>query len=123
MNIRTGIIGSAFFLLLSVALMVPSAHTYGQLVAQENLLSHGKNELVSYRIDYPSESSMMENLMNLPFLSNTYLEEELYIESWMLSPFENVSMDEELNVESWMTNPFAADQESEVEEWMASLWY
>lgn len=123
MNIRTGLIWSAFLFFLGIALIAPAANTYGQLVAQENLLSQRNNELVSYRIDFQSESNKMENWMNLPFLSTTYLEEELHLESWMVTPFESTNIDEDLTVESWMMVPFETDQETEVEDWMASVWF
>ena len=48
MNIRKGLIWSTFFLLLVIALVAPTTKSYGQLVAQENLLSKRSSELVNY---------------------------------------------------------------------------
>jgi len=113
MNIRTGLIRSTFLLLLGIGLVAQTAKSYGQLVAQESLLSKRNSELVYYT---------MERWMIVPFESS-YVEEELYLESWMIAPFESVIIDEELSVESWMTVPFGADQETEIEDWMASIWF
>jgi hypothetical protein len=71
MNIRTGLVRSAFFILLGIALVALTAKSYGQLIA----------------------------------------------------PFESINIDEELAIEYWMTVSFEADQETEVEDWMASIWF
>jgi hypothetical protein len=45
------------------------------------------------------------------------------MESWMIAPFESVIIDQKLTVESWMTVPFGVDQDTEIEDWMASAWF
>ena len=121
MKIRTGLLTSAFILILGVAMLTPTANTYGQLIAQENLQTMRNYERVHYNTDFKSEISGIEFWMVLPFVNNLD-EEELYLETWMIAPFESVSIDHDLTVESWMTIPFDADQETEVEDWMASAW-
>ena len=113
MNLRKGLVWSTFFLLLGIALIAPTTKSYGQLIAQENLLSKRSSELVNYT---------KENWMIVPF-ETSYVEEELYLESWMIAPFESVVIDKDLTVESWMITAFEADQETEVEDWMASVWF
>ena len=122
MNIRTGLVRSAFLLLLGIALVALTAKSYGQLIAQESLLSKRNVELVYNTTDNKSASSGIEHWMIVPFESS-YVEEELYLESWMIAPFESVTIDEDLTVESWMMVPFEADQETEIEDWMASVWF
>lgn len=122
MKIRTGLVTSAFLLLLGIALLAPTTNTYGQLIAQENLLSMRNREVVHYTADLKSEISVIEFWMVLPFV-NTLDEEELYMESWMIAPFESVIIDQKLTVESWMTVPFEANQDTEIEDWMASAWF
>ena len=113
MNIRKGLIWSTFLLLLVIALLAPTTKSYGQLIAQENLLSKRSSELVNYT---------KEHWMIVPF-ETSYVEEELSLESWMITPFESINIDEDLSVESWMMVPFEADQETEVEDWMAAVWF
>ena len=103
MKIRTGLVTSAFLLLLGIALLAPTTKTYGQLIAQENLLSMRYREVVHYTADLESESSGIEHWMIVPFESS-YVEEELYLESWMIAPFETGIVEDELTVESWMTS-------------------
>lgn len=122
MKIRTGLVTSAFLILLGIALLAPTTKTYGQFVAQENLLSMRNREVVHYTADLKSEISGIEFWMVSPFV-NTLDEEEFYVESWMIAPFESVIIDHELTVESWMTVPFGVDQDTEIEDWMASAWF
>ena len=122
MKIRTGLATSAFLLLLGIALLAPTTKTYGQLIAQENLLSMRNREVVHYSADLKSEIGGIEFWMVLPFV-NTLDEGEIYLESWMIAPFESVIIDQKLTIESWMTVPFDANQETEVEDWMASAWF
>ena len=122
MNIRNGLIWSTFLLLLVIALVAPTTKTYGQLIAQESLLSKSNSKLFYYTIDNKSASSGIEHWMIVPWESS-YVEEELYLESWMVASFGSVIFDEDLTVESWMIVPFGADQETEVEDWMASTWF
>jgi hypothetical protein len=122
MKIRTGLVTSAFFLLLGIALLAPTSKTYGQLIAQENLLSMRNYEVVHYTADLKSEISGTEFWMLVPFVNNL-VEEEFYLESWMIAPFESVVIDQELTVESWMTVLFGVDQDTEIEDWMASAWF
>ncbi len=122
MKIRTGLVTSAFLLLLGIALLAPTNNTYGQLIAQENLLSKHNYEVVHYTSNLKSEISGIEFWMLIPFVNNL-VEEELYLEPWMIAPFENVSIDQKLTVESWMTVPFGVDQDTEIEDWMASAWF
>ena len=122
MKIRTGLVTSAFLLLLGIALLAPTSKTYGQLIAQENLLSMRNRDVVHYTADFKSEISGIEFWMVLPFVNNI-VEEEIYLESWMITPFESVIIDQKLAVESWMTVPFDANLETEVEDWMASAWF
>jgi hypothetical protein len=122
MKIRTGLVTSAFLLLLGIALLAPTSKAYGQLIAQENLLSMRNYEVVHYTADFKSEISGIEFWMAVPF-ENRLIEEELYLESWMVDPFVNERIDEELTIESWMTVPFEANQDTEIEDWMASAWF
>ncbi len=122
MKIRNGLVTSAFLLLLGIALLAPNSKSYGQLNAQENLLSMRSYEVVHHTADFKSEISGIENWMLVPFVSNL-VEEDFYMESWMITPFESVIIDDELSVESWMTAPFGVDQDSEIEDWMASAWF
>ncbi len=103
MKIRTGLVTSAFFLLLGIALFAPTSKTYGQLTAQENLLSMHNREVVHYTADFKSEISGIEFWMLVPFVNNLF-EEELYLESWMIAPFESVIIDQKLAIESWMAS-------------------
>lgn len=53
-------------------------------------------------------------------------EQEVMLESWMLSPFESSYSEPEIPVESWMTVPFKTaevfEDELVVEEWMTTPW-
>ncbi len=122
MKIRTGLVTSAFLLLLGIALLAPTSKTYGQLIAQENLLSKRNYEVVHYNTNFKSEISGIEFWMLVPFVNN-FVEEEYSLESWMIAPFESVIIDHEITVESWMTVPFGVDQDTEIEDWMASAWF
>jgi hypothetical protein len=122
MKIRNGLIWSTFLLLLVISLVAPSTKSYGQLIAQESLLSKRNSKLFYYNIDNKSASSGIEHWMIVPW-ENSYFEEELRMESWMIAPFRSMIIDEDLTVESWMSVPFGTDQDTEVEDWMASVWF
>jgi len=115
MNIRNGLIWSTFLLLLVIALVAPATKSYGQLIAQESLLSKSNSKLLYYTLDNKSASSGIEHWMIVPWESS-FVEEELYLESWMIAPIGSAIIDQNLTVESWMTVPFGTDQETAVEE-------
>ena len=73
--------------------------------------------------------------------SDLAMEQDLFLESWMASPFESAAIDNELVLENWMTSPFEMGIEIEglqlecwmttpfevtedrgVEVWMAASW-
>lgn len=107
-KIRSGLIWSAFLLLLGIAMLGSTSNSYGQLIAQENLLSRHQTQVVNYTTDYSPEISWIEDWMIVPFQSS-FLEEEISLESWMTVPFESGIFEEELTVETWMTVPFGTD--------------
>lgn len=108
-KLRTGLFWAALLGLMGVAMLAATNKSYGQLIAQENLLSMHHANVVFYTNDYMEESSGIEEWMIVPFQS-TFMEEALSLESWMIVPFANEIEEEELIVESWMTVPFAAKE-------------
>ena len=67
------------------------------------------------------EDLCVESWMVSPFESVCY-EEEIWLESWMAEPFSEFLGEEELSIESWMKSPFLIEEELVVEEWMTTFW-
>ena len=53
-------------------------------------------------------------------------ENELLVESWMLTPFDNAFPESEIHMESWMVTPFgieSSEEELTTETWMSAFWF
>ena len=127
MKIKTKFIWSISFLWVSLVGLAPAATSYGQMIAQERMLTIHHVKLGSYTDHFIPESSGIEAWMVIPFessypLEKSHLEEDIYLEPWMIVPFKNGSIEEQLNVEAWMTDPFATEEETGIEAWMTAIW-
>ena len=134
-------------IILSIALVALATTSFGQLSSiKEKLFNKQSNEVKYITADYKSNSngrieSWMHDLRSwssdraskdtyvAPVVIHTIniesadvvFEEELFLESWMTTPFKSSVAEEELNVESWMTTPFntnIAEDRLKVESWM-----
>ena len=88
----------------------------------EETLSQEPWMAVPFGKELTQEIMPLESWMVTPF-ENGLVEKVVLLESWMGIPFENGLTEALVYLETWMTTPFGAEEDIEIEAWMATPWF
>jgi len=118
---RTRLSWRTLLFLGSFALLSLTAGVFGQKSADENLFLVADKEFTFFTEGIIYDSSRTAVYITLAD-AGQISEEVVYLESWMVTPFESFVIEENLSVESWMLAPFETEDKIEVESWMTDAW-
>ena len=121
MEMRTRLSWRTLLFLGSFALLSLTASVFGQKSADENLFLAADKEFTFFVEGSIYDSSRTAVYVTLADAGHIG-EEVIYLESWMVTPFDSFVIEEDLSVELWMFAPFETEDQIEVELWMTDAW-